>query len=393
MNFTSIPRAWIRKFVRINQFSDISLSGPSLKIPLNLDDEPIETKYGFTNDDKSPFYNSNLEKLYNLYHGYSYSHEYNDGLLYVEVIGIKTKNTIAIRAEAIDATSLTIKIEPVPYRLPIRLKKHGDYAVQCFKELQKISKLNDEWQNNESLRVVDISTESNHIICQKAYYFDQVATNLTLDWCSLKIPKKQTIRNSIERPISGRLKPLKDSTLANTLGVAVMLYNSEFEPYVRIRSNSLAAIPIKGIHCSASGVFEMKDGIKARIYDYTIIEKSIELEIKTEIGLDRTDYTLYPVAFARELPRGGKPQLFFIAITDLSNAEIIDKSKNAEESWEFVDESDLEDHKSKPGFKPSPDLKSLVDQFTYEGWACLQFSEDFLEANRDLFPSFNTSVK
>lgn len=383
MKFVSLTRAFIRKFARENDSSDVNLSGPKFKIPLNLKGEPIETRVGFKNNDKSPFYDTDFGNLYHVYHSYSDSEEYHQGLLYAEVVGIKTENTIAIRSEAIDATNLTITIEPISYKLPIKLKDHRDFAVECFKELGKISKSSDEWENNESLKVVDISTLRNSIICRKAFYFDQVGTNLTLDWHSRKLlDSRQTIRNSIEIPISGRLKELKDSNLANTLGVAVMLYNSRLEPYVRIRSDSLAAIPIKGLHCSASGVFKMEGGIKAGVYDYSIIEKGIELEIKSEIGIDRYDYSLYPVALARELPRGGKPQLFFIAITKLSNSDIMDKSKNAEESWEFVDELDLEDQESKSGFKSSSDVQNLADQFTYEGWACLQFSEDFLEANK-----------
>ncbi|MCZ4339279.1 hypothetical protein [Shewanella colwelliana] len=383
MKFVSLTRAFIRKFARENESSDVNLSGPKFKIPLNLKGEAIETRVGFKKNDKSPFYDSDIGNLYHIYHDYSDSEEFHQGLLYADVVGIRTENTIAIRKEAIDATNLKITVDPISYKLPITIKEHGEYAIECFKELGKISKLNDEWENNESLKVVDVSTDSNSITCRKACYFDQIATNLTLDWRSKKLPdNRQTIRNSIEKPISGRLKTLRDSNLANTLGVAVMLYNSQFEPYVRIRSDSLAAIPKKGLHCSASGVFEMEGGIQSGEYDYSIIEKGIEREIKTEIGIDRGDYSLYPVAFARELPRGGKPQLFFIAITDLCDSDIVDKSKTAEESWEFIDESDLEDHESKSGFKATSDIENLIDQFTYEGWACLQFSEDFLEANK-----------
>lgn len=382
MKIISLTRAFIRKFARENQSADFSLSGPKLKIPLNLKGEPIETRVGFNPKDNSPYYESDPKELYQVYYAYSDSVEYHQGILYADVLGFQSQATQPIRKDFLETDELSITVDPLPYKLPRSLAEHGSFAVECFKQAGKISKRNGDWENNESLRIV--ATTGNLLTGCKASYFDQVATNLTLDWRSKHLPDSTlTIRNSIEKPEGGKLKPLSESNLANTLGVAVMLYNSGLEAFVRLRSDSLASIPKKGLHCSASGVFEMEGGIKPGNYDYSAIEKGIELEIKAEIGLDRSDYDLYPTAFARELPRGGKPQLFFIAITNLSYVEILNRSQVASESWEFVDDSQLVDEENKSGFRSAADINSLYEQFTYEGWACLQFAEDFLTVNKE----------
>ena len=184
MKIIPLSRAYIRKFVRVNESSDVTFTGPKFKIPLNLKGEAIETRTGFKKGDKSPFYDSDVDNLYRIYHEYTESSEFNDRLLYTDVIGLKTEETLAIRENALDTASLTITIDPISYKLPISIREHGNYAIECFKKLGKITKLGDKWENNESLKVVDISIERNSILCKKAYYFEQIAANLTLDWRS-----------------------------------------------------------------------------------------------------------------------------------------------------------------------------------------------------------------
>ncbi|ELB1500443.1 hypothetical protein D3H41_10165 [Vibrio neocaledonicus] len=381
MRFISITRAFIRKLRRENSSYDVNFSGPKFKITPNLKGEALETRTGFDLNDKSSFYHTEFDSLYNIYYGYTDSDEYHRGILYAEVHGIKTDITESIRRTYFHAGELKLKVEPLSYKLPRSLKEHGKCAIEFFKTLGRIKRKQNGWENNESFRIVAISTENNNIIGQKASYFDQVATNLTLDWRSKKLPNRSlTIRNSIELPENGLLKTLHNSNLSNTLGVAVMLYNRALEPFIRLRSSDLAAIPQKGLHCSASGVFEMDDGIKAGEYNYTAIERGIEREIALEIGLDRAEYNLYPVAFARELPRGGKPQVFFIALTKLNGTEVLEKSRNADESWEFSTDNILKEKEL--AFQTIPEIDSLYEKFTYEGWACLQFCEDFLEVNK-----------
>lgn len=381
MGFISITRAFIRKTMRENSSFDVNLIISKLKMAPNLKGEALETRTGFDLNDKASFYHTEFDKLYNIYYGYTDSDEYHRGILYAEVHGIKTDITESIRRTYFNAEKLKLTVEPLSYKLPRSLKEHGKYAIEFFKTLGKIKRLQNGWENNESFRIVDISPENNKMLGQRASYFDQVATNLTLDWRSTKLPDNSlTIRNSIELPENGLLKTLDNSNLSNTLGVAVMLYNRALEPFIRLRSSDLAAIPQKGLHCSASGVFEMDDGINAGEHDYTVLERGIEREIASEVGLDRADYNLYPVAFARELPRGGKPQVFFIALTKLSGSKILEKSKNADESWEFSKDETLKVKDS--AFQTLSDVDNLYEKFTYEGWACLQFCEDFLEVNK-----------
>lgn len=387
MQLFRLTRAFLRKLSHDNETIDAG-SSIKAKIPLNLKNEPIETRVGFKKNDTSDFYESNFNKLYHFYSGYQNTDEYHQGILYADIIALHSEGVYPIRKTSIAVKDIKINISRLSYKIPISLKAHAKYAVETFKELGKIKKINDscEWENNESLSFSSICPNTGKIEACKAYYFDQIATNISLDWRSKKLPDTRlTIRNSnsLERPVNGKLKSLDDSILANTLGVAVILYSSELEAFVRVRSNTLASITKKGLHCSASGVFEMEGGIKPGEYDFSIFEQAIKNEIKSEIGIINSDYKLYPVAYARELPRGGKPQLFFVAVTSLSKTEIIERSRKADESWEFVDE----ENEDFSGFKSFSELSEIMDSFTYEGWACLRLAEDFIEVNSEMMKS------
>ena len=53
-------------------------------------------------------------------------------------------------------------------------------------------------------------------------------------------------------------------------------------------------------------------------------------EAREEVGLLPEDLAeLRPVSFCREMARGGKPQLFFCAITQLTRRELADRRKHA----------------------------------------------------------------
>jgi hypothetical protein len=375
-----MSRAILRKFIRENRSIDLGVTGPRFKVNLKTD-EPIETRSGRDITDNSPFYESNPEKLFAYYHGYGTGPECMDNVLYADIIPLKTSTAIGITLNAVHTDSLEVSIEPANYRIPEKLQAHNDLAIELFIEMKKLRWLEDvqSWENNLSLRVNSFDN-SGKMSCRFARYFDQVGTNITIDWASGQLPKGgPTIRSSIERPINGRLIPLSDSLLANTLGVAVLLYDQALNPIFRTRSDQLASIPKRGIHCTASGVFDVNESQSFGKFAYALLEGGMVREIKREVGLERNEYLLYPIAFARELPRGGKPQLFFVAIATVDNSRIATAKKSAEEAYEFMDE----ETESKLAVLRSARKKSEL--FTYEGWACARFAELFIDANRQHF--------
>ena len=375
--FISITRAWLRQTIRKTRELDVSLSGPQIKLSFK-GDEPIETRTGINGQSEKPFYESDPDRLFKYYYSYQHTPEHLDNMLYVEVVPLKTEGSNGISLDAIDCKNLVLAIEPSSYRLPEKLRRHGEAAIKLFKETKKLRYLNasQQWENNVSLRI-DAIDPSGKISCRKARYFDQVATNLTVDWASgLLSDGWYTIRSGLELPENGKLRPLNKSNLANTLGVAVMLYERDLSPILRIRSASLASIPKRGLHCTASGVHEIDEAHPAGLADFSVLRQGMVKEIKHEIGLDEDEYDLFPVALARELPRCGKPQLFFVAIARVPLQRIREAIASADEAHEFV-----EDLSSTP-LSAYDDSTALSERFTYEGWACLRFAERFIEANQ-----------
>ena len=99
----------------------------------------------------------------------------------------------------------------------------------------------------------------------------------------------------------------------------------------------------------------------------------MEKEIESEIGLKPEQYNLIPLAFTRELVRGGKPQLFFIAETTLDIGNIQSEMKMAEESWEFINIEDVTENNPMYEYIKSP-LSAPQDMFTYEGWMAMKIA-------------------
>lgn len=356
----------------------------------------VPTRWGYDVADRtSPFVESRLDSLYAFYPAYQSQPEYQEFVAYSDIALLQQQGQGF--QSGIDVSQVRLKIDSMAYSLPTRLLRHGVAGFDLFKALGRIRKdpQTGEDENNQSARICNWITEDSVLRIQLANYKDQIATNLTLDWASGLVDDVagRTVRSHFEPPQEGRLPLLSQSRLANTLGVAVMLMTADGRKVLPIRGSQQAVMSEgKGkFHCSASGVFEWKhlaawsssapfDALLAGMID----------EIRTELNLPRQSYQVVPLAMARELPRGGKPQLFCAAQCDLRLAEIQDYMKSAPEKWEFVDSSMLPDDSELRPFLDAPDARvqrdraSLQTYFTYEGWMALRLCEAF-QKNQRLF--------
>lgn len=384
--FMRFPGAAWRKFMRkLREKGELTLKG--ISIPLSVSDEPIETRAGYSVTDKAPFYESNPEVLFSWYRSYAQSAEAKYSLLYADVIALKYTSCKPISGSlTLDFDSIKIQLDGVTWKIPSKLQRHADRAVALFKEKGLIKKVRgtDEFENNTAMRINSIES-SGLIKARPAKYFDQVGTNITLDWNSGLLEKPATtIRNGAERPNDHKLNPLNSSILANTLGVAIVFYDKDLSPDIRIRADDLASIQKKGLHCTSSGVWELPINYSPGEFDSTYLEYGARKEIKDEVGLDPHEYALFPVCIARELPRGGKPQIFFVAISLVSPERYEEAKRTADESYEFVNDLDamrrLQDSKAPPH-----------EAFTYEGWAAVTFANEFVEANDEYLRSLARS--
>lgn len=375
----ALSRAWLAKFRRSLDKVDITMTGPRVSFPTKFSDEPIETRSGHNDRDKSPFYEMDAKRIWGYYYSHSTTYEYRNGLLYADLVSFFSENFNPITENSVDTAEITVNLLGAPYRSPPSLQAHSAQAISYFQKLGKIRKdpATGDWENNQTIRVSNL-VDRKQFVCQPVTYFDQIGTNITLDWASGLLPNNsRTIRSGIERPSQGRLLPLSESLLANNLGTAIMFYDRELKrSLIRVRSDKLGSIAQRGLHCTVSGVLEIEPGVKPGQFGFEIFLYGTHHEIKMETHLNRDQYLLFPVAFARELPRGGKPQLFFVAIALVDDVTFENACQNAVERSEYIPRSDdtffgVEVDQTMP----------LSEAFTYEGFACQRLAEDFVTAN------------
>lgn len=346
--------------------------------------EMIPTRTGINPTDRTtPFYSMDSDTLWNFYYGYANEcrYEFLEKISYADTIAFKPPGLEPAYGRFIEVDDVRTILDASFWKLPNELQLHGNTAVDLFKTLEKITidQRTGEFENNVSFRIQGFEPNGEFKL-EKARYFDQVATNLTLDWASSKLGRHQTIRTGIERPVAGKLPPLANSILANTVGTAVLFYDQKLRPILRTRVATLASIPKRGLHCSVSGVLEAVNEYASNTRGgFEIFLPGTHLEIKNEMGLEPHEYELWPVAFSRELARGGKPQLFFAAIALVDELRLRDAAEHAKEKGEYVQADDFN----------IQSWDNAYEKFTYEGWAALHFADKFLQTNLELLRKFS----
>ena len=165
---------------------------------------------------------------------------------------------------------------------------------------------------------------------ESSSYYNQVRTNLTLDYLLNDPSKKyhgETLR-SLDLSEDGILVDFNKSRMVNSIGVSAVLYYHDPD----FGKTAFFLKPRKGARVEAKnkkpeigvGVFQNMLGIisgvvkipnSGNISDIVqYIESEIYDELKEEAGYTRDQKILMikPLAFVRELARGGKPQFFFL---------------------------------------------------------------------------------
>lgn len=254
-------------------------------------------------------------------------------------------------------------------------------------------------ENNVSIRLDDVQLDDEvlEIKARRVTYFDQAATNLAAYGQEL-VGDVDIRRYDAEMNGDGWLpKSLKESNLANSLGVACIFEVRDhgkpvlvprYRPERRSKAGHVHAVMSDGAwHCSSSGVVEYIDldlnlGVgESKCIPLKSIETAIVREIETESRLYlEDDYDLVPLCFSREIPRAGKPQFFYKAVIREDKFDNLPKfishlqKSFKPEGWEY-DDAKL----SSPEFEKmlrylrGSGLVDIADKFTYEGFANIQF--------------------
>src|SRR4051794_34623651 len=156
--------------------------------------------------------------------------------------------------------------------------------------------------------------DSNTLRVQPCKYSTGVKSNYAIDG-------EGGLRAILTAEYGRKLPPLSDRRLANVIGTAVVIFDSEGRPYLPRRAPRQSVFP-GGYHCTASGEALWSPDLSFR----GLFTRNICRELFEEVGLADSDWDwIRPVAFCREFLRGGKPQLFFAGRTSLTEAELTER--------------------------------------------------------------------
>ena len=239
-------------------------------------------------------------------------------------------------------------------------------------------------RDSQIVRINEIVVDGENIsmVIQPTRYFCQAESNLILDFEAyisfqkdLKQREKSTLRKLISNGNHGKLPLLSDRRLANTLGIAICLLSRDGEStLLRMvhRTGDVGVFP-KGVHPAMSCAINWNHNVESDDL-MSFIMSDIEQEMLQETGLNPGEYeTPIPLSICREYLRGGKPQLFAISYTDLSQKELnIRRDEEVKKNKKY--RHDKIEMKSSGFFSSNNPSLNLADknkfQYTHEGAAC-----------------------
>jgi len=223
---------------------------------------------------------------------------------------------------------LNLKWEHEPFELPIELIGHRDEMVQEFQKRGKLRTGPGGLPDNQNCpRVIGFDKQRKELMLQQAVYYDQVATNLCMDFrlqtqaYNFGNTIREIDRNYFvvgrhlqkKEPVNEGLTPFEKSFLANTLGVACMIVFKNGEVFYRLRSEKTAVYG-KQAHVPVSFAQEVRPNSKSPRTLEDLVMQDLHLEFYQETGLEYNGYIskAIPLGFCRDILRGGKPQLFLL---------------------------------------------------------------------------------
>ncbi|HHB82486.1 MAG TPA: hypothetical protein ENK61_03335 [Devosia sp.] len=236
--------------------------------------------------------------------------------------------------------------------------------------------------------VADKGTET-ELKIQRTKYSEQARSNLILDF-KVEAGSVMSMREHLLGEFTRTLPPLTDERLANTLGVAILVFYRDGEnlvPFFVPRTKEPAVFNYGEWHCTASGAAEWPDDFEgtSKTFEAFILD-DLYTELREEVGLMPEDVTnVLPLSICRELVRGGKPQLFFIGFTELEFDELVVRMERARDV--VLPRSEPTEVFKMPLFRFPRSMKSVEELtsefesggFTSEGATSLFYALQFLE--------------
>jgi hypothetical protein len=227
---------------------------------------------------------------------------------------------------------------------PDDLARLQTYVHDAFKKESRVD------QYDSTVVRLDKYDAARHLFeVRPCKYSDGLKSNYAMDWRGpLELGGQPfSLRSLMARDYPEHLPPLSELRLSNALGSAVIVWyrteDGDILPYLprRAAANLLdkalemvggipkdqAVFPGAQFHCTASGEAEWRPS--AATFDQMFTADMCK-EFYEEAGLNRGDLQwIVPVALCREFLRGGKPQLFFAAFTNVAAGGLGDRRREA----------------------------------------------------------------
>ena len=173
------------------------------------------------------------------------------------------------------------------------------------------------------LAALDLATFPMTMTVRECSYGEQAGSCFALDWPHPQFDQwGGTLREYYKTRYPST--ELEENPLAICLGVCGYVIASWADEPVLVqvkRSGKLASLE-KSLGPSAAGVVDYTTDWKTLA---ELIEQSMQAEITEELGLEPEEYELTPLAYAREIFRGERPQLFTLATTELSAEDVAER--------------------------------------------------------------------
>lgn len=238
---------------------------------------------------------------------------------------------------AINPSDVIIKY--LPGQNELKDKLIDKFAKEIEKELKEQGRMYD----GPFVTRAILDGSINSILLQKCSYGTFAGSCFALDKLSdLFAPYKSLRDYYINQDFDG----IENHPLALCLGICGILVtrSKRNRPYLLLmgRSGNLASLE-NSIGPSAAGSVDYCEEFKT-LDD--LIEDSLSNEIEEELELNKDEFKITPLAYAREVFRGEKPQIFCMIESSLNKEEIaerLDSIKNPIEftSYQFVDFDDI----------------------------------------------------
>jgi hypothetical protein len=232
--------------------------------------------------------------------------------------------------------------------------------------------------DGKTLRVADLIKNNDNdyeVRLEQASYFDEVRTNLSLDH-QLDSDSFQTMRVR-DLGDDNNLIDFHNSRLVNTIGVSsVIAFQSSGIWYFHMQPRQKNLGVFSNMLSSVGGNVEPSNEPITDLTKY--VTKELKREMLEETGLDLNELNevsrldIVPLAFTRELTRGGKPQYFFLTVLgELSEKEFSKVFKNA--TWKSEFKTDW-----------LSNVKSFDDVLSPELTANLLYAWDYIQERHKL---------